>query len=83
MEVTFMAGIFQISRFNGEIKLNAVRYIYYVAILLKIYRNIILSVVLCGCETWSLTLRGERRLRVFENRVLRRVFGPIRDELTG
>ena len=39
--------------------------------------------VLYGCETWSLTLREERRLRVFENRVLRRVFGPKRDEITG
>jgi hypothetical protein len=47
------------------------------------YRTIILSVVLCGCETWSLTLRTERRLRVFENRVLRRVFGPKKDEVTG
>ena len=36
-----------------------------------------------GCETWSLTLREERRLRVFENRVLRRIFGPRRDEITG
>jgi hypothetical protein len=43
----------------------------------------ILSVVLCGCETWSLTLRAEHRLRVFENRVLRRIFGPKRDEVTG
>ena len=50
---------------------------------IKIYRTIILPVVLCGCETWSLTLREERRLRVFENRVLRRVFGPKRDEVTG
>jgi hypothetical protein len=40
-------------------------------------------VVLYGCETWSLTLREERRLRVFKNRVLRRVFGPKRDEVTG
>ena len=47
------------------------------------YRTIILPVVLYGCETWSLTLREERRLRVFENRVLRRVFGPKRDEVTG
>jgi hypothetical protein len=39
-------------------------------------------VVLYGCETWSLTLREERRLRVFENRVLRRIFGPKRDEVT-
>ena len=50
---------------------------------IKIYRIIILPVVLCGCETWSLTLREERRLRVFENRVLRRIFGPKRDEVTG
>jgi len=50
---------------------------------IKIYRIIILPVVLYGCETWSLTLREERRLRVFENRVLRRVFGPERDEVTG
>ena len=46
-------------------------------------RTIILPVVLYGCETWSLTLRDERRLRVFENRVLRRVFGSKRDEVTG
>jgi hypothetical protein len=50
---------------------------------IKIYRTIILPVVLYGCETWSLTLREERRLRVFENRVLRRVFGPKRDEVRG
>ena len=50
---------------------------------IKIYRTIILPVVLYGCETWSLTLREERRLKVFENRVLRRVFGPKRDEVTG
>jgi hypothetical protein len=48
----------------------------------KIYRTIILPVVLYGCETWSLALREERRLRVFENRVLR-VFGPRRDEVAG
>ena len=50
---------------------------------IKIYRTIILPVVLCGCETWSLTLMEERRPKVFENRVLRRVFGPRRDEVTG
>jgi len=50
---------------------------------IKIYRTIILPVVLYGCETWSLTLREERRLRVFENSVLRSVFGPKRDEVTG
>ena len=47
------------------------------------YRTIILPVVLYGCGTWSLALREERRLRVFENRVLRRIFGPKRDEVTG
>ena len=50
---------------------------------MKVYRAIILPVVLYGCETWSLTLRDERRLRVFENRELRRVFGPKRGEVTG
>jgi hypothetical protein len=44
---------------------------------------IILPVVLYGCETWSLRVREEHRLRVFENRVLRRIFGPKRDEVTG
>ena len=50
---------------------------------IKIYRTIILPVVLYWCETWSLTLREERRLGVFENRVLRRVFGPKRNGVTG
>ena len=50
---------------------------------LKIYGPVILPVVLYGCETWSLTLREERKLRVFENMVLRRIFGPSSDELTG
>jgi hypothetical protein len=50
---------------------------------IKIYRTIILPVVLYGCESWSLTSREECRLRVFENRVLRRIFGPKRDEVTG
>ena len=50
---------------------------------IKIYRTIILLIVLYGFETWSLTLREERRLRVFENRVLRRVFVSKRDEVTG
>ena len=45
--------------------------------------NYTLPVVLYGCETWSLTLREERRLRVFENRVLRKVFGPRKDQVTG
>jgi len=50
---------------------------------IKMYRTKILPVVLYGCETWSLTLGEECRLRVFENRVLRRVFGPKRYEVTG
>ena len=47
---------------------------------IMIYRTIILPFVLYGCETWSFTLREERRLRAFEIRVLRRIFGPKRDE---
>jgi hypothetical protein len=47
------------------------------------YKTIILPVVLCGCDTWSLTLKKEHRLRVFESRVVRRIFGPKRDEVTG
>jgi hypothetical protein len=50
---------------------------------IKIYKTVILPVVLYGCETLSLTLREEHRLRVFENRVLRIIFGPKRDEVTG
>jgi hypothetical protein len=50
---------------------------------IRIYKTIILHVVLYGCETWSLTLREEHRLRVFENRVLRRILGLKRDEVTG
>ena len=53
-----------------------------ILIKIKIYKNINLCVALYGCETWSLTLREERRLRVFENRVLRRIFGPKRNEVT-
>ena len=49
---------------------------------IKLYRTIILPVVLYGCESWSLTLREERKPRVFENMVLRRIFGPRRDEVT-
>jgi len=50
---------------------------------IKLYRTIILPVVLYGCETWSLTLREERKQRVYENRVMRRVFVSKRDEVTG
>jgi hypothetical protein len=70
------------------VRLNSVQYLLSSRLLpknlkIKIYRTIILPVVMYGCETWSLTLREERRLRVFENRVLRSVFGPKRDEVTG
>ena len=50
---------------------------------IKIYRNIILPLAFYGCEAWSLMLREERKLRVFENMVLRRIFGPRRDEVMG
>jgi len=50
---------------------------------IKINRTITFPVVFYGCEIWSLTLREERKLRVFENMVLRRIFGPRRDEVTG
>jgi hypothetical protein len=49
----------------------------------KIYKTIVPSVVLYGCETWSFTLRDEHRLRVFENRVLSRILGPKRDDVMG
>ena len=49
----------------------------------RIYKTIILRVVLFGCETWSFTLREESKLRVFVNKALRRIFGPKRDEVTG
>jgi hypothetical protein len=50
---------------------------------IRVYRTVILSLVLYGCESGSLTLREEQRLRVFKNRVLRGIFGPKRDEVTG
>jgi hypothetical protein len=49
---------------------------------ISVYRTTILPVVSCGCETWSCTLMEDQRLRVFENRVLKRLFGPRRDEVT-
>ena len=51
-------------------------------LIVKTYKTIILPVVVYGCETWSLTLREEHRLRVFENKVLRKIFGAKRDEIT-
>ena len=62
---------------------DAVSFVFQFAIKnlkIKIYRTIILP-VLYGCETWSLKLRKESRLRVFENRLLRKIFGPKRDEV--
>jgi hypothetical protein len=50
---------------------------------MRIYKTIILPVILYGCKTWSLTLKEEYRLRVYENKVLKRIFGPKRDEVTG
>jgi hypothetical protein len=50
---------------------------------IRIYKTIILPVALCGCETWSLTLREDYRLSVFENRIVRRIFGPKRDDVIG
>jgi hypothetical protein len=50
---------------------------------IRVYRTIILLVLLYGCETWSPTMKKEQRLRVFKNRVLRRIFGPKRDEVKG
>ena len=50
---------------------------------MEMFRTLILSVVLYGCETWRLALTKERRLMLFENRVLRKIFGPKRDEITG
>jgi len=60
---------------------GAVSFFFQVAI--QKYRTIILPIVLYGCETWSLTLREEKKLRVFENMVLRKIFGPRGDEVTG
>jgi hypothetical protein len=50
---------------------------------MRMYKTIILPLVLYGCDTWSLTLKEEHKLRVFENSVLRRIFGPKRDDMTG
>jgi len=83
----YLYVVLSYERFSKKQLLLAVwQYLFQVAIQnlkIKIYRIIILPVVLYGCETWSLTLKEERRLRVFENKVLRKVFGPKRDEVTG
>ena len=58
-------------------------FLYFINLRIKIYRTIIFPVLLYGCENWSLILREEHRLRMFENRVLRRILGPNRDGVTG
>jgi len=68
---------------SSILKLCTTKYMKYIYLKIKVYRTIIFPVVLYGCETWSLTLREERKLRVFENMVLRRIFGSRRDEVTG
>ena len=60
-----------------------IKLIHVILSYLILYIEFILPVVLYGCETWSLTLRKEHRLRVFENKVLRRIFGSKRDGVTG
>ena len=72
---------------SGNVCYHSVQNILFSSLLsknlkVKIYRTMILPVVLHGCETWSLTVREKRRLRVFENRVLRSIFGPKREEVT-
>ena len=76
------------SRLSGNVCYHSVQNLLSSSLLsknlkIKIYRTVILSVVLQGCETWSFTMKKERRLRVLENRVLRRIMGPKWDELTG
>jgi len=69
---------------SGNARFHSVQNLLSSSLLSKILKvKIVFPVVLYGCETWSLALREERRLRVFENRVLRRIFGPKRDEVTG
>jgi len=77
------SACYAVTAVKAMLSRKASRMLYFSYVLkIKIYRTIILPIVLYGCETWSLTLREEHRLRVFENRVLR-VFGSKRDEVTG
>jgi hypothetical protein len=66
---------------TGTVENNPTKMLHVLKV--KIYKTVILPVTLYGCETWSLTLREKYRLRVFENRVLRRILGPMKDEVTG
>ncbi|KAJ4431812.1 hypothetical protein ANN_20417 [Periplaneta americana] len=69
----------EISRYEGKIQ----NHLLSKNLKVRIYKTVILPVVLYGCETWTLTLREEHRFRVFENKVLRKIFGAKRDEVTG
>jgi hypothetical protein len=70
------------SRINlGNACYHSVQRLVFLPVKIKIYKTISLPVVLYGCETWSLTFRAEHRLRVYENRVLRRIFGPKSGEI--
>jgi hypothetical protein len=80
--------LFSNSLESVKVKPTFVHYTYVSRLLsknikIRIYKTIVFLVVLYGCETWYLTIRKEQRLRLFENRVLRRIFGPKRDEETG
>jgi hypothetical protein len=66
-----------------NLKIRVCKTIILPVVKIRVCKTIILPVVLYGCETWSLTLREEHRLKVFEIEVLRRIFGPKRDEVTG
>jgi hypothetical protein len=76
----FRFAVYKIQRYSiVQYKTDFRKIIYNI----EIYKHIILVVVLYGCETWSITLREEHRLRVFEKKVLRRIFAPKGDEVTG
>jgi hypothetical protein len=70
-------------RLRGMVLNKTQGHIYLCKYIYQSYKTIIMPVVLCGCETWSLTFKEEHRVRVFENRVLRRTIGPERNEETG
>ena len=82
IKILFRKEIKSILR-SGNACYHSVQKLLSSSLLSKNLKTIILHLVLYGFETWSLTLREERRLRVFENRVLRGIFGPKRDEVTG
>jgi hypothetical protein len=84
-ELMFQVEVFWVVTGCGSLKLRPLNIIRLSRLIsknlkIKIYKTVILPVVLYGCETWSLILREERRLRASENRMLRRIFGPKREE---